>query len=112
MRYTAAGKAVTTFRLAVSRTFNGKQETEWCNCVAWEKTAELVAQHLTKGRQCHVEGRLQTRNYEAKDGTKRYVTEIVANSVLFLGGGNGGTPRTFNPDEMSDIDPDDLPFED
>lgn len=109
MRYTAGGKAVTTFRLAVSRTFNGKQETEWCSCVAWEKTGELVAQHLSKGRQCFVQGRLQTRSWDDKDGKKQYRTEIVANQVLFLGGGNGGGPRSFDPDE--EIGADDLPFE-
>lgn len=109
MRYTANGKAVTTFRLAVSRTFNGKQETEWCSVVAWEKTAELVANHLTKGRQCHVEGRLQTRSWDDKDGKKQYKTEIVADKVLFLGGGNGAKPvRDFDPDET---DEDELPWE-
>lgn len=108
MKYTANGSAVTNFRMGVSRTFDGKQQTEWVNVVTWQKLAELCGQYLSKGRQTYVEGRLQTRNYEAKDGTKRYITEIVATNVLFLGSGNGGTPRSFDPD----IDPDDLPFED
>lgn len=110
MRYTANGKAVTTFRLAVSRTFNGKQETEWCSCVAWEKTGELVAQHLTKGRQCYVEGRLQTRSWDGPDGVKKYKTEIVADRVLFLGGPSNGNAEAYVPAGL-DIDPDDLPFE-
>lgn len=112
MRYTANGKAVTTFRLAVSRTFNGKQETEWCNCVAWEKQAELVAAHLTKGRQCQVDGRLATRSWEDKDGKKQYKTEIVVGNVLFLGGANGGSPRSFDPDvdDTADVDAEDLPW--
>ena len=110
MRYTANGKAVTTFRLAVSRTFNGKQETEWCHCVAWEKTAELVAAHLQKGRSCHVVGRLATRSWDDKDGQKKYKTEIVVDRVLFLGGGaNGEHQRTEITGD--DIDPDALPFE-
>jgi len=108
MRYTANGKAVTSFRLAVSRTFNGKQETEWCSCVAWEKQAELVAAHLTKGRQCHVEGRLATRSWDGPDGNKRYKTEIVVSNVLFLGSGQ----RRDDGDSFGEeIDPDELPFE-
>lgn len=106
MRYTANGKAVTSFRVGSSRTFNGKQETEWFSCVAWEKLAELVAEHLTKGRQAYIEGRLATRSWD-KDGQKHYKTEVIADKVLFLGGGNGGAPRSSEPD----IDPDDLPFE-
>ena len=109
-RYTANGKFVATFRLAVSRTFNGKQETEWCSCVAWEKTGELVAQHLTKGRQCYVEGRLATRSWDNKEGVKQYRTEIVADRVNFLGKADNG--MRLNNDTAEDIDPDDMPWED
>lgn len=105
MRFTANGKAVTSFRIGSSRSFNGKQETEWFSCVAWEKLGELVAQHLEKGRQAYIEGRLTTRSWE-KDGVKHYKTEVTADKVLFLGGGNKPV-SSFDPD----IDPDDLPFE-
>src|SRR6266540_1779678 len=81
MRYTPNGSAVTSFRIAVSRSFGGdegrREETEWFTIVSWNKLAELVGQHMQKGRKVYVEGRLQTRNYEAKDGTKRYVTEVI-----------------------------------
>lgn len=105
MRYTAGGKAVTTFSVGASRTFNGTQETEWFTCVAWEKLAELVAQHLTKGRQVYVDGRLTTRSWE-KDGSKHYKTEVIASQVLFLGGQGNRPVAGTDPD----IDPEDLPW--
>jgi len=89
MRYTANGNAVTTFNLAVNRNWTGpdgerKEETEWFTVVSWEKLAETVSQFLQKGRRAYVEGRLQTRSWEGQDGQKRYKTEVVANTVLFL----------------------------
>ncbi len=96
IRYTASQQAVANFTIATSERYTdrggAKQErTEWHNIVAWGKTAELCGQYLKKGRQVYIEGRLQTRNYEAKDGSgKRYVTEIVAQTVQFLGGRSGG----------------------
>ncbi len=89
MRYTADGNAVTTFNLAVNRNWTGpdgerKEETEWFTVVSWEKLAETVSQFLQKGRRAYVEGRLQTRSWEGQDGQKRYKTEVVANTVLFL----------------------------
>ena len=89
MRYTANGNAVTTFRLACSRSFSGsdgerKEETEWFSVVTWNKLAETCSQFLQKGRRAYVEGRLQTRSWEGPDGQRRYRTEVIANSVLFL----------------------------
>ncbi len=89
MRYTGNGNAVTTFNLAVNRNWTGpdgerKEETEWFTVVSWEKLAETVSQFLQKGRRAYVEGRLQTRSWEGQDGQKRYKTEVVANTVLFL----------------------------
>jgi len=113
MRYTANGSAVTTFRLAVSRSFGGegerKEETEWFTVVTWNKLAELLGQHLQKGRKVFVEGRLASRSWDGPDGQKRYRTEVVANQVLFLDRPPGATL----PDApgAGDIDPDDIPFE-
>ncbi len=122
MRYTANGKAVTTFTLACNRTHNApdgerREETDWFNIVAWDKLAELCSQFLQKGRQAYVEGRLQIRPWEGQDGQKRYQTEVVANTVLFLGGGGsggGGAARAESDDNAGSgppVDPDDLPFE-
>ncbi len=112
MRYTANGSAVTTFRLAVSRSFGGegerREETEWFTVVSWNKLAELLGQHLQKGRKVFVEGRLASRSWDGPDGQKRYRTEVVANQVLFLDRPHAGPL----PDAAAgDIDPDDLPFE-
>lgn len=89
MRYTANGNAVTTFNVAVNRNYTGpdgerKEETEWFTVVTWNKLAETCSQFLQKGRRAYVEGRLQTRSWEGQDGQKRYKTEVVANTVLFL----------------------------
>jgi single-strand DNA-binding protein len=111
MRYTANGKAVTNFRIAVSRSVlsdgERREETEWVTIVTWERLAELVGQHLQKGRKVYVEGRLATRSWDGPDGQKRYRTEVVANQVLFLDRPQGASM----PDVGGDIDPDDLPFE-
>ena len=117
MRYTANGSAVTTFRIAVSRSFAGeegrREETEWFSIVTWNKLAELLGQHLQKGRKVYVEGRLATRSWDGPDGQKRYRTEVVANQVLFLDRAQGAP---FGDSGMGlpsggDLDPDDLPFE-
>lgn len=87
MRTTTSGINSTTFTVAVSRNFtgpNGERETDFINCVAWRKQAENIAKYCTKGSQVAVEGRIQTRSYDAQDGTKRYVTEIIADNVTFL----------------------------
>jgi single-strand DNA-binding protein len=111
MRYTANGTAVTTFRVAVGRTYTvdgeRREETEWFRVVAWNKLAELVQAHLTKGRKVYVEGRQSTRSWDGPDGQKRYMTELIANQVLFLDRPQGATI----PDMGGDVDPDDIPFE-
>ncbi len=106
LKYTANGTPVCNFSLAVS---DYKDKTEWFNIVCFNKQAETAGQYLEKGKSIFIEGRLQTRNYEAKDGTKRYVTEVVVNNFTFLG--SKGERVADNSDEQSDIDPDDLPFE-
>lgn len=87
VKYTQSGKCVASFTLAVDRPFkgqNGEKETDFINVVTWGKTAELVGNSCIKGHRLLVEGRLQIRSYDAKDGTKRWVTEIIANSVEFI----------------------------
>jgi single-strand DNA-binding protein len=123
MRYTANGSAVTTFSLAVNRTSQGqdgerREETEWFDIVTWNRLAELCSQFLQKGRKAYVEGRLHTRSWEGQDGQKRYRTEVVAQTVLFLdaAGGGGGARMMDQFDEQgapagAHVDPDDLPFE-
>jgi single-strand DNA-binding protein len=89
MRYTPNGQAVTQFTVAVNRNFRGQdgnwqEETEWFRVVAWGPLAERTAENLRKGRKVYVEGRLQTRQWEDKDGQKRYTTELVAQQVTAL----------------------------
>lgn len=89
MRYTANGNAVTTFSVACNRSFGSaegerREETEWFNVVTWNKLAETCSQYLQKGRRAYVEGRLQTRSWEGQDGQKKYRTEVIASTVLFL----------------------------
>jgi single-strand DNA-binding protein len=111
MRYTANGNAMTVFQLAVNRTYSSdgerREETEWFRVVAWSKLAELVGQHLQKGRKVFVEGRLTTRSWEGQDGQKRYTTEVVANQVLFLDRPQGAGL----PDMGGDMEVDDVPFD-
>ncbi|WP_271006566.1 single-stranded DNA-binding protein [Listeria seeligeri] len=87
LKYTPAGVPVTTFTLAINRTFTnqqGEREADFINCVVWRKPAENVANYLKKGSLAGVDGRVQTRNYEGNDGKRVYVTEVVAESVQFL----------------------------
>ena len=101
MRYTQSGQAVTNFTLATTENWTDKnsgqkqEKTEWHRIVAWGRTGELCAQYLAKGRSVYIEGRLQTREWEDKEGIKRHTTEITANTVQFLGGprseGAGGS---------------------
>lgn len=90
MRYTPSGRPVTTFTMAVSRSWNSADgerhsETEWFNIVAWGNLAEICKQYLTKGQQVYVEGRLQTRRWDDKEGQKHTSVEIVANEMMMLG---------------------------
>ncbi len=95
VRFTPSGRAVARFTLATTESWmdqeSGRQErTDWHNIVVWGKQAESCGQYLAKGRQVYVEGRITSRSYDDKDGNKRYITEIVAQRVQFLGGGSGG----------------------
>lgn len=96
LRYTPQGTAVSTFGVATNRSWTTDtgekhEEAEFHTIVVWNKLAEICSQFLAKGRQVYIEGRLSTREWEAQDGTKRRTTEVVANEVIFLGG--GGPPR-------------------
>jgi single-strand DNA-binding protein len=89
MRYTPSGRPVTTFSVAVSRSWNtvdGERhsETEWFNIVAWGNLAEICKQYLKKGRQVYIEGRLQTRRWEDKEGQKRTNVEVVASEMMMM----------------------------
>jgi len=91
LRYTPSGAAVATFSLATSERYkdrDGQQQekTEWHNIVAWRQLAEICGKYLHKGKQVYIEGRIQTRSYDDKDGNKRYITEIVADQMQMLGG--------------------------
>jgi single-strand DNA-binding protein len=129
IRYTQGGQPVANFTLATSESFNnreGKREerTEWHRIVVWGKTAELCTQYLAKGRTVYIEGRLQTREWEDKEGQKRRTTEVVAQTVQFLGGprgagggagagAGGGAPREgggFGGGEDAPPPGDDIPF--
>jgi single-strand DNA-binding protein len=94
LRYTPGGAAVATLNLATTEVWNDKQgqrqeKTEWHRIVLWGKQAETLQEYLVKGKQIYVEGRLQTRQWDDKDGNKRYTTEIKADRVTLLGGGGG-----------------------
>ncbi|MCP4674708.1 MAG: single-stranded DNA-binding protein [Deltaproteobacteria bacterium] len=97
LSYTQNGVARCRFSLATSESYTNnsgdrQERTEWHNIVVWGKLAETVAKFLQKGRQCYLEGRIQNRSYDDKEGIKRYISEINANRVTFLGGrgGDGG----------------------
>lgn len=92
LKYLPSGQAVCEMRVATTETYRDRNEqpqerTEWHRIVVWGKTAENCAKFLQKGRQVYVEGRLQTRSWDDKEGKKQYMTETVANHVVFLGGG-------------------------
>ncbi len=127
LRYTPGGAAVATLNLATTEVWNDKQgqkqeKTEWHRIVLWGKQAESLQEYLTKGKQIFVEGRLQTRQWDDKDGNKRYTTEIKADRITLLGGGGGGGGRSMDRggsqagpsgmDEppMEPITDDDIPF--
>ena len=97
LKYTPSGAAVCNFSLATSESWNDKatgqkqERTEWHRIVVWGKLAELCNQYLSKGRQAFVEGKIQTRSWEDKEGNKRYTTEISAQTVQFIGGQAGAS---------------------
>ena len=109
LRYTQAGKAVCSFTLAVDRPYSGEnKEADFINIIVWNKVGENCAQYLSKGRKVAVQGRLQIRNYEDDKGQRRYITEVVANSVEFLEFGNKQQNEDFGIDV--DFDESDVPF--
>lgn len=113
-RFTQAGDAVCNFSIATDYGYGDKKKTEWVNIVAFKKTAELCQQYLNKGKQVYISGRMQTRKWQDKDGSDRYTTEIIANEVKFLSGGDSQESRqqrTNNgaPPNFDDMD-DDIPF--
>lgn len=121
MRYTPSGRPVTTFTVATSRSWNTvdgerHQETEWFNVVAWGNLAEICKQYLTKGQQVYVEGRLQTRHWEDKEGVKHSSVEIVSNEMMMLGDRrDSGNTEKHTADvseeaEPSSTDEDEFPF--
>ena len=95
LRYTPGGAAVATLNMATTEVWNDKsgqkqEKTEWHRVVVWGKSAETLSEYLTKGKQIYVEGRLQTRQWDDKDGNKRYTTEIRGDRIVLLSGGGGG----------------------
>lgn len=96
LKYTQSGVAVTRFTLAVNRTFTnqqGQREADFVNCVTWRKQAENTANYLRKGSLTGIEGRIQTSNFEGKDGNRVFMTEVVADSVQFLEPRSANTER-------------------
>lgn len=122
LKQTPSGVPVASFTVAVNRKYkekDGTQNTDFINCVAWRKTAEFVAQYFKKGKPILVEGEIQTRSYTDNKGEKRYVTEVIASEVGFVGGKDDSTggeyvPQAYTPDATPNFEPvsdeDDLPF--
>ena len=101
-RYTTSGDAVTNIRLATTDTWKDKngekqERTEWHNIVFYGRQAEIAGEYLKKGRQIYVEGRLQTRKWQDKEGQDRYTTEIIADRMQMLGGREGGAQPPAEP---------------
>ena len=119
-RTTSGGVTNCTFKLAVQRRFSnaqGVREADFLPIVCWRQTAELATKYLSKGRKVAVEGSIQTRSYDAQDGTKRYVTEIIANNVEFLTkredtNSDASTvgEHASNNNRFTEVDDDELPF--
>ena len=121
VRYSTSGNAITNFNLATSRVYKNKQgekvdETEWHRCVSFGRTAEVCGEYLHKGSLIYVEGRLQTRDWEDKDGNKRWTTEIIIENMKMLGSKNDRSDSSVetsdNPFDKgpADIPDDDVPF--
>ena len=125
LRYTPGGAAVLNFSMATTETWKDKatnekkEQTEWHKVVYWGRPAEAIKDFLVKGKQIYLEGRLQTRQWEDKDGQKRYTTEVKADKVVLLGGpgGRGGGGQSASPGgstagggETPALTDDDIPF--
>lgn len=131
VRYTPSGSPVATFSIATNEkwtdkgTGDKKERTEWHRIVAWGRLGEICGEYLSKGKQIYIEGRIQTRSWEDRDGNKRYTTEIVAQNMQMLGGrggpqgdfserggdfdAGGGTPPIHDGPKGPEDD-DDIPF--
>jgi single-strand DNA-binding protein len=104
IRYTASGKAVATFTMATSQRWrdqdgNDQERTDWHRVVAWGRLGEICGEYLSKGKQVFIEGRLQSRDWEDKDGHKRTTVEVIANDMIMLGG--GGYSQSRDSDELT-----------
>jgi single-strand DNA-binding protein len=120
MRYTPSGRPVTTFTIAVSRSWNTadgerRTDTEWFNIVAWGNLAEICKQYLYKGQQVYIEGRLQTRHWDDKEGQKHTNVEVVANEMMMLGerrDNSNQSQESEQAEEQSEpiADEDEFPF--
>ena len=110
LRYTGSNTAVATFSLAVNRNFanqNGEREADFINIVVWRKQAENVKNYLSQGSQVAIDGRIQTRSYDDNNGQKRYVTEVVADNVEFLGSASdNNASRQSNQSDENPFDVD------
>ncbi len=121
LRYTESNIAVATFTLAVNRNHtnsNGEREADFINIVVWRKQAENVKDYLFKGSKVAIEGTIQTRNYEDDNGNRRYITEVIANSLEFLDSKKDSNSKQENDNnpfadfgQQIAIDPDELPFD-
>jgi single-strand DNA-binding protein len=110
-RYTQSGAEVCELRVATSESWKDKngqrqERTEWHRVICWNKLAENCSRYLQKGRQVYVEGRIQTRSYDDQQGQKRYIPEIIAEEVQFLGGGGGRDGRRGAADDDGPPPPD------
>lgn len=120
MRYTQNGSAVANFNLATTETWtkDGKKEekTEWHRVVAFQRLGEICGEYLSKGSRVYIEGKIQTRQWEDREGNKKYTTEIVAREMKMLsprGGSGGGQGPSYNDEEPPLPEPtmgDDVPF--
>jgi len=122
LRYTPSGQAVASFSIATTRKWRDKEgqfqeQTDWHNIVAWGKQAETINEYLKKGSPIYIEGRIQNRSYDDKDGVKKWISEVVIREFQFLGGrpdqSGGAKPTSGPPSEAPpDVaaDDDDLPF--
>ncbi len=118
VKYTAGGVPVANFTIATSEKWTDKngekqERTEWHRIVAWRKLAEICGEYMSKGKQVYIEGKLQTRSWEDKDGQTRYTTEIMADNIVLLGrkgqeGQESGDKSSAENDDH--IDDDDIPF--
>jgi single-strand DNA-binding protein len=115
LRYSPAGRAVTNFRVAVSRRWRDaegqlQERIEWFRVTAWGRLAEVANERLAKGSPVYLAGRLQTRSFEGSDGTTRYLTELVANDLVILPHGDGQRPAGEESEVEEEEEGDELPL--